>query len=261
MKALVIGRGWIGQKMGRLFGVAPCSHHEALTAIGYGERQDIVINCAGVVGNPTVDECEKRKAETIQGNVIFPMKVMKACHERKTPLAHFSSGCIYFGDRSFTEEDAPNFDKSLYSATKLASDEILTSNDALVFRIRMPFDASANPKNLLFKLAQYSRVARLVDSLNSISDVDEMCDVAKSLIEQRAKGPFHLVNTGTITTRQIAELMGIQARWIEWEEFYSSGHGARSVCTLSNAKAARLYPIRDVRDAVESAALAFRMAA
>lgn len=255
MKALVVGRGWIGRKMAGRLGVEPVSHQEGLSAARYG-RFDVVVNCAAVTGDPNVDQLETKRQETIQGNVVYPIRLLESCRFSGAKLAHFSSGCIFSGDRVFDENDEPNFDRSVYSLTKLVSDEELR-NEALVLRIRMPFDGSAHPRNLLTKLAQYAGSARLVDSVNSISAADEMCDAAVALIRAGAWGPYHLVNTGAISTREIADYMGLTARWIGWDEFHAAGHVARSVCTLSNEKLCRVYPVREVHDAVEMAAREF----
>src|SRR6202042_1470038 len=81
-------------------------------------RPDFVINAAGFAGKPTVDACELTRADTLEGNTVFPLRVAEACAEAGIRWGHVSSGCIYQGDRGadasgqaigFREEDAPNF--------------------------------------------------------------------------------------------------------------------------------------------------------
>src|SRR5437868_545747 len=56
-----------------------------------------VINCAGYTGKPNVDACELAKADTLQGNTLFPINLAHACSLTKTPWGHVSSGCIFSG--------------------------------------------------------------------------------------------------------------------------------------------------------------------
>ena len=254
MKALVVGRGWIGGKVAGAFErrnslITLISHGDAFEAID-ALRPDVVVNCAGYTGRPNVDGCEKHRAETIEANTLYPIRLYEWCEKAKSRFAHFSTGCVYQGDGDFTEDTAPNYDASTYSASKIVSDLYL-QDKAVVLRIRMPFDSSHSERNLLTKLEGYAKVARLVDSVNSISDADEMADVtARLLLANCPLGAYHLVNGGKISTREIAQSMGISAKWMDWEEFYMAGHGARSVCTLSNAKANAITPIDEVHHAV-----------
>ena len=41
-------------------------------------RPAFVINAAGVAGKPTVDACESARADTMEGNVVFPLRVAEA---------------------------------------------------------------------------------------------------------------------------------------------------------------------------------------
>ncbi len=98
-----------------------------------------VINAAGFAGKPTVDACEIARADTLEGNAVFPLRVAEACAQAGIPWGHVSSGCVYQGSKGvdaagqtigFREEDAPNFsfrqnNCSFYSGTKALGEEIL----------------------------------------------------------------------------------------------------------------------------------------
>src|ERR1041385_7965726 len=60
-------------------------------------RPAFLINAAGYTGSPNVDACEIARAETVQGNALFPQTVARACSMTNTPWGHVSSGCIYSG--------------------------------------------------------------------------------------------------------------------------------------------------------------------
>src|SRR5438477_7583846 len=60
-------------------------------------KPDFLVNAAGYTGKPNVDACETARADTIHGNVVFPVTVSHACAVTNTPWGHVSSGCIYSG--------------------------------------------------------------------------------------------------------------------------------------------------------------------
>jgi len=60
-------------------------------------RPAFVVNAAGYTGKPNVDACEVARADTLQGNTIFPATLAHACAAAGIPWGHVSSGCIYSG--------------------------------------------------------------------------------------------------------------------------------------------------------------------
>ena len=236
MNILVVGKGWVGRKMfdqlvisGHV--VTLCPHYKAENLLLNHRIFDWVVNCAGVTGYPNVDACEDVKAETMEGNAIFPVNLQQLCESLNIKFAHFSSGCIYEGEIDDVYAD-PNFFGSIYSVSKGVSD-ILLKNRCLLFRVRLPFDGSHHPKNLLQKLYNYSKSGKLVEGgLNSITDIDEAVEHAVDLIERDADGPYNLVNWDPITTHDIAEMMELNADWWTPEEFKTVTTARRSNCTI-----------------------------
>lgn len=262
---IVVGRGYIGsrichflEKEGKEF--FPVSHESAFLAIST-MRPDSVINCAAVTGRKNIDDCEKNKKETIEGNAIFPVSLHAVCNSVKARLYHFSSGCVYMGNNNYKEEDEPNFTDTVYIASKLAAESAL-KEDAVILRIRMPFDASSHPKNLLCKLSHYAKSGYLVDSVNSISSANDAALACIALEKKRAPfGIYHVTNDGSISTKEIVNKLGIKGKWMDWESFYLSGNGPKSQCTLSNKKLSSFYEMRNIHDAIEQASRLFREAA
>lgn len=258
---LIVGRGWIGTKLHRAIvargeRAVAVSHDEAFVSIA-NTRPDVVVNCAAVTGSPNIGACENQKARTIEGNALFPVLLHRECFRQCARFYHFSSGCIFNGG-TFDEFDPPNFDGNTYVAAKRVSDECLVSSGATVFRVRLPFDGTHHERNLLTKFEEYSATGVLVDSVNSLSDADEMVTVAARIILSDAPaGPYNLVNNGAISTKEIARRMGLKARWIEWPEFERL-HGPRSACELGNSRARKIMNIRDVSDAIDSAIARYR---
>jgi len=232
MKVLLFGgRGFMGIQFLRIFpdAVVPsCDIGDpaAVARVLDEVKPDVVINAAGKTGVPNVDWCEDHKRETLHANVLGPIVLAEECGKRGIYWVHLSSGCIYEGTKGakgekgtkgeqaegWTEEDEPNFTGSFYSRSKAWSEKTVrecTESDVngrggiLILRLRMPFDGSSHPKNLITKLAKYARVN---DEENSITCLTDFLEAAKKLIERRATGIYNMVNEGTISPYRIMEL-------------------------------------------------------
>lgn len=238
MDILVIGRGWVGIKMfaelskrGHNTDISSHDCPNLLSNLNL-KKYDWVVNCAGITGYPNVDACEKEKYKTIQGNSYYPIFLYKEVVKTGAKFAHFSSGCVYQGNIEDVYAE-PNYFGSIYSTSKAVSDSYLSHEDCLVFRIRMPFTDKHEQKNLLTKLTNYAKSGKLIEGgENSITDLDEAVDVASDLIEENKLGVYNLVNEGSVTTHQLADMLGLSPEWFTPEEFKSVTAASRSNCTI-----------------------------
>lgn len=207
--------------------------------LGYLRRvkPEFVINAAGYTGKPNVDACETARADTLQGNTLFPAMLAHACAVTDTPWGHVSSGCIYSGAKvvqggveriepdltkpelrelyrnhtasfhGFTETDVPNFSFrappcSFYSGTKALGEEAIAGvGRAYVWRLRIPFDEFDNARNYLSKVQRYAKV---YDNVNSISHRRDFVAACLDTWRQRVPfGTYNITNPGAVTTRQV----------------------------------------------------------
>ena len=203
------------------------------------KKTTFVINAAGYTGKPNVDACELHKADTLQGNSLFPQTVAQACAAIGIPWGHVSSGCIYSGAKivengktrmekdltkpelralveksaqsihGFTETDTPNFSFrdgpcSFYSGTKALGEEAIVGiGQSYVWRLRIPFDEFDNARNYLSKVQRYSKV---YDNVNSISHRADFVKACLDTWERRAPfGTYNVTNPGFVTTRHVVE--------------------------------------------------------
>lgn len=236
MKILLVGRGWVGNKMylsltNMGHSVTFVSHVTAfhmLETVNF----DWVINSAGVTGKPNVDACELDKYGTLWGNAIYPIELYEACKIVGVRFSHFSSGCIYEGDIKSVNAD-PNFFGSMYSISKGISDTYL-KDKAQVYRIRMPFTAFDEPKNFLTKVIKYAKTGKLYEGgLNSLTYLDDAISAACDLIEEGApNGPYNLVNSGAVNMHDIAHIFKLDPQWFTPEEFRASTACGRSNCVI-----------------------------
>jgi dTDP-4-dehydrorhamnose reductase len=207
------------------------------------QKPEFLINAAGYTGKPNVDACEVARADTLQGNTLFPQTVAHACSALNIPWGHVSSGCIYSGAmvlengqeriekdltsaeiqkeiqtpnsiiqfRGFIENDVPNFSFrdgpcSFYSGPKaLAEEAIAGLGQVYLWRLRIPFDEIDNPRNYLTKIQKYPKV---YDNVNSLSHRSDFVQACLDLWDKRAPfGTYNVTNPGFVTTRQVVGMI------------------------------------------------------
>ncbi len=223
-----------------------------------------IINCAGYVGKPNVDACELEKADCIQGNILLPSMLAQLCYEKEYGFTHISSGCIYGGyDKHFTEDDPSNFDfqnGSFYSGTKSLAEKVVKENNpnAYIFRLRIPFDEHASPRNYITKLLSYDKLLNLKNSLSHRAD---FAKYSIELIEKKApKGIFNITNKGFIDAKGVIELIkkyNLSNKDFKFfddiESFSKETVAPRSNCILDTSKIEQYVDIRTAQDALEEA--------
>ena len=231
-------------------------------------KADILINCAGKTGRPNVDWCEDNKMATLRSNVTGPLVLLERCLESKTQLVHIGSGCIYDAHvnllhgnlrRCFSETDEPNFEGSFYSRTKSLADKALRDFPVLNLRLRMPFDGSPSPRNLIVKLAGYKRV---LNEANSMTYIPDFIRAALTLTALGSTGTFNVVNGGVISPWEVMcmykEIINPEHSFeaLRLDDLPMVTRAARSNCALHNYKLESLgIPMLDVRKAMETALL------
>ena len=241
--------------------------HERLDELIAETSPEFLINASGFTGVPNVDACELCKADCVLGNVVLPGVIRDVCERRELPWGHVSSGCIYIGagvdGHGFRESDPPNFtfrhnNCSFYSGCKALAEEMLANaENCYLWRLRIPFNHIDSERNYLSKLMRY---ARLLDVRNTLGQLNEFVEACLDCWQKRLDfGIYNLVNSGSITTREVAEMIrhsGICKKRFEYfaseDEFMqAAGRAPRSACVLDNAKArAQGLRLSHINDAI-----------
>jgi len=221
-------------------------------------RPQVVINCIGKTGIPNVDWCESHKEETFFSNVTVPTYMAEVCENAGLYMVHMGSGCIYEGDRRYTEGSTPNFKGSFYSRTKIYSEQILQHYDNILqIRIRMPVDSRPSPRNLITKLVGYSKV---INTPNSVTCIPDLLDAASGLMSMRKTGIYNVAQAESITHKELLEMyhdiVDINFKmpiFIPIEELDTITVAKRSNCTLSTTKLERAgIKMRRVKEAISA---------
>ena len=210
MKTIIFGNGYLGKRLEGYLGaelMAGRINSEEDVASQIDQRPDLIINAVAKTGRPNVDWCEDHKEETYFANVGVPKMLAAYADREGIRMVHFSSGCIYEGDKGgsgFTEDDAPNFEGSYYSHTKAEAERALAKyNNILTLRPRMPISEIPSDRNLINKLLGYKSI---IETPNSVTVIEDLLPVLKGLIEGGHTGVFNVVNPEPVTHKEILDL-------------------------------------------------------
>ncbi|MEI6603951.1 MAG: sugar nucleotide-binding protein [Verrucomicrobiota bacterium] len=204
-------------------------------------KPSFIINAAGHTGKPNVDACEIARADTLQGNTLFPQTLAQVCAVLDIPWGHVSSGCIFSGClvktesgwlahkdmtqapirelakcdpaklRGFDESMPPNFSFrdgpcSFYSGTKALGEEVVNGvGRNYIWRLRIPFDEFDNPRNYLTKIQSYAKVYDNLNSLSHRADFVNAC--LDSWFQKIPFGTYNVTNPGFVSTAEVVELI------------------------------------------------------
>lgn len=170
---------------------------------------DVLINCIGRTGNPTIDWCESNRVATIEGNFVIPTMIAQACQRRGIHMVQIGSGCIFVGESTdssgWKENDQAN-PKSWYSKTKWACDQELGRTDlydnVTILRIRMPISHIDNDRNLINKLKKYQKI---IDIPNSVTMMKDLVRCIDWVVDNKYLGIYHVTNPRPITAVDVME--------------------------------------------------------
>jgi dTDP-4-dehydrorhamnose reductase len=178
--------------------------------------------------------------EALDKAFLLPQTVARACGMTNTPWAHLSSGSIYSGARvlgpngfevepdlsfpalldrfrhhpehfrGFAEHHPPNLSFGepccplASGASALGEEAIQNCSMAYVWRLRLPFNESPAPWNLLHRLVE---TERLRDAINSVVHLGDAVRSCLDLWDRRASfGTYNIASPGPVTYRQVIDL-------------------------------------------------------
>lgn len=161
------------------------------------------INCAGLTGIPNTSWCNTNKLETLMTNVINQINILNLCNEYSVHCTLIGSGAIFKSDKnpkfSYSVGDL-NDDNNYYSKCRIMLEEqIKPFKNCMLLRINYPLSCKKknlnNSKNLVTKLLKYEHIENI--SL-SVTNLDSMCPIIPTMIENNETGIFNFVNSGQL---------------------------------------------------------------
>ena len=209
MKKLIFGNGKVSRIIKKDIDVvldrAACdiTNYEQVFNIIKSTNAEIILNCAA---KTNLEYCEYEKKESFESNVLGVLNVLKACAELDKKFVHISSGCLFDGNSTISDEKSIATPAVWYTWTKKWADEIIQSygyEDYLILRPRQLISKIPHKSNMLTKFAGMTDIPAINEpnSLTCIEDFEEMID---HLIKVKATGIYNCCNTGLATPYEIA---------------------------------------------------------
>lgn len=266
MRIAVFGAtGWVGsevsQYLERFFTVEKFAYYEISKLRTNPSYFNVIINCAGLVGNPNVAAVQGQIDELRKANVDLPQELAEIAGLAQAHLIHLSSGCLYDKYKQgqdaqdneisevdgWIEEDEPNFDGSDYVISKRNGEIALKNYERVtILRPRMPFNDKAIDKNLLIKLAKYTK-GEIVNAYNTITPMSVLVNCIFNICEQYNQrdtfGTFNLCSLKPVPTSLLMETIAGELNldygvtYTHPDEFNAKHECKRSFTSICSKKA------------------------
>jgi dTDP-4-dehydrorhamnose reductase len=193
------GRGW--PAVGHDIDTLDISDAQAVSALVAGLRPWTVVNCAAHTG---VDACEGEEDEARRINGDGVANLAAACNAVGAVLVQVSTDYVFSGDGSRPyREDDPVGPVSAYGRTKLAGEEAArAAAEHLVVRTAWLYGhGGANfVAAIRRQIEGGAEVLRVVaDQQGCPTSCTDLAEAILDLLEHRARGVVHAVNSGRTT--------------------------------------------------------------
>lgn len=175
----------------------------------HGARPDVVFNASAW---NDVDGAETHVSEAFAANAGGPLHLARAASEAGALLVQVSTDFVFDGSQTepYTEKDCPR-PLSVYGASKLAGEHLVAASGCpyLIVRTSALFgkgSARASrgsfPDRLLAKAAKASPsepLSVVSDQVCSPTYAPDLAEALLALLDQGARGLFHVTNQGSCT--------------------------------------------------------------
>ncbi|MCD6434608.1 MAG: dTDP-4-dehydrorhamnose reductase [Candidatus Diapherotrites archaeon] len=228
MLALILGGGFLGEKIARIFS----SEGFAVRVASIDEKADIkaditkpeelddlfasykpkIVFLTAALSN--VDYCEQHSNEAFEVNVNGTRNVVELCKKFNAKLIFFSTDYVFDGlHGNYAEEDRPN-PINVYGRTKLEAEKIIFDylDSAIVLRISTLYGYNSKDdkmhflKWLLAALTKGQIVKVVTDQITCPTLIDDVATACLKLIEKQQQGLFHCTGSKAISRYEFAML-------------------------------------------------------
>lgn len=200
MKAVVLGRGFLGQEFERQ-GFTVYGRDKFLAEaydVAVLDEFDVIINC---IAKTDTRWCEdKANIDTVlQVNSFLPGRLSQYCQKFGKKFVHISTGCLY--EKQNSAESSFLAAHCLYTVSKWAGEAKLQPDD-LIIRPRLFYSPIHAPNNFLVKLPAYKRY--VWDQLDSFTLTEDVPKAVNALLKAEQSGTFNVCSQGSASVWQLA---------------------------------------------------------
>ena len=251
MKVVITGaNGQLGQALQQslvghdviasTFSELDITNHSDVTNFIQQIKPDILINTAAYT---QVDEAESDIDAAFQVNEKGPQYLAQAAHEVGAAIVQISTDYVFDGaSKTVWSESDETHPLSVYGKSKLAGELAVKQANPVHFIVRTAWLYHYSGQNFLrtmYGLADRDEIRVVNDQRGSPTNADHLAIAIGQLIETRAYGTHHLVNSGEASwyelTREFYAQLGIQTPVIpvSTDEFPRPAHRPASSVLVS----------------------------
>jgi dTDP-4-dehydrorhamnose reductase len=164
---------------------------------------DVLINCAA---KTNLEYCQENKFEAFESNTVGVLNLIKVCQDFGVKLVHISSGCLFDGNSSISDESTSTSPAVWYTWTKDWADQIIQNfgyKNYLILRPRQLISKTPHPSNMITKFSKMGKIGAIQEE-NSLTCIEDFSEMIDHLLNRRETGIFNCCNTGTVTPHLIA---------------------------------------------------------
>ncbi len=167
-------------------------------------RPDVVIHAAAWT---QVDACEEDPERAFAVNAKATCTVANAAREVGAHVVYISTDYVFDGTKptAYIESDQPS-PQSVYGASKLAGEQAMSSDDAIV-RISWVcgFHGSNMVKTILRLAESQSELQFVNDQIGNLTFADDAATMIVRLAEEQRRGIWHVTNQGVTSWFDFAQ--------------------------------------------------------
>jgi dTDP-4-dehydrorhamnose reductase len=193
---------------------------EKLETIIKKNQPDAVLNCIGIVKQRSQ---AKEAVESIEINALLPHRLAAICAQQKIRLVHYSTDCVFSGNRGhYKEDDVPDA-TDYYGRSKLLGE--LDYPHTVTLRTSIIGLELFNKKSLVeWYLSQKGPIKGYKNAIYSGFTTLEMCRITEITLKNENLGGIYQVASTPISKFDLLNLLndciGRQTVILEEEEFH-----------------------------------------
>lgn len=234
------------------------SNLDSLNAALHSFQPDVVIHSAAM-SKP--NDCEVQQDLCTQINVDATAAVVSACEKMNCRLLFMSTDFV-FGDHGPFAEDVAYDPVNFYGLSKMRAEELVKASaidwsivrTVLVYGQQLAGMHATFPQWVKNNLEQGKTIRVFTDQYRTATYVDDLVDGIDRMIQQRAKGIYHLSGEETTTpfdfARRVASFLGYDLSMVQPTTRIEMPEAARrpirSTLTIQKAKSELGYAPRSL---------------
>ena len=174
----------------------------AVDAAIQAAQPDVVIHAAAWTA---VDACESDPNKAVLVNGTATKYIADAAHAVGAHVVYISTDYVFDGSKTsaYDEGDTPN-PQSVYGSSKLAGEQALGPNDAIVRIAWVCGFYGGNMVKTILRLAEQPQLKFVDDQIGNPTFADDAAEMIVRIATEKRSGTWHVTNQGDVSWYEFA---------------------------------------------------------